>query len=149
MDKRIKTEIVINTSREKLWVLLTNFNDYPRWNPFIRSIEGQLKQGERLTNRLQNGEKTMVFKPVVQELVPFHSFSWLGSLWVKGLFDGRHYFCIEEIAPNQVKLIHGEDFSGILSTAILKKIGESTRNNFVAMNQALKQLAESGVGSDH
>lgn len=149
MDKRIKTEIIINSSREKLWVLLTNFNGYPNWNPFIRSIEGELKQGGRLKNTLQNGEKTMVFKPIVQEVVPFHSFSWLGSLWVKGLFDGRHYFCIEEIAPNQVKLIHGEDFTGILSTAILKQIGEDTRKNFVAMNQALKQLAESGADPNH
>jgi len=147
MNKRIKTEIIINASKEKLWVLLTNFSGYPHWNPFIKSIEGELQQGARLTNRLQNGDKTMVFKPIVQEVIPFHAFSWLGSLWIKGLFDGRHYFSIEEIAPNQVKLIHGEDFSGILSTAILKKIGDETRNNFVAMNQALKQLAESGSGS--
>lgn len=149
MDKRIKTEIIINASKEKLWVLLTNFNGYPNWNPFIRSIEGELKQGGRLKNTLQNGEKTMVFKPIVLEVVPFHSFSWLGSLWVKGLFDGRHYFCIEEIAPNQVKLIHGEDFSGILSTAILKQVGEDTRKNFVDMNQALKQLAESDSTFGH
>ncbi|MBH2003366.1 MAG: SRPBCC domain-containing protein [Sphingobacteriia bacterium] len=149
MDKRIKTEIIINASKEKLWVLLTNFNGYPNWNPFIRSIEGELKQGGRLKNTLQNGEKIMVFKPIVLEVVPFHSFSWLGSLWVKGLFDGRHYFCIEEIAPNQVKLIHGEDFSGILSTAILKQVGEDTRKNFVDMNQALKQLAESDSTFGH
>ncbi|MFY9465632.1 MAG: SRPBCC domain-containing protein [Sediminibacterium sp.] len=149
MDKRIKTEIIINASKEKLWVLLTNFNGYPNWNPFIRSIEGELKKGGRLKNTLQNGEKIMVFKPIVLEVVPFHSFSWLGSLWVKGLFDGRHYFCIEEIAPNQVKLIHGEDFSGILSTAILKQVGEDTRKNFVDMNQALKQLAESDSTFGH
>ncbi|MDD2793092.1 MAG: SRPBCC domain-containing protein [Sediminibacterium sp.] len=148
MNKRIKTEIIIDSSKEKLWELLTNFNEYPHWNPFIRSIEGELKQGARLTNRLQTRDKIMVFKPIVQEVIPFHAFSWMGSLWIKGLFDGRHYFSIEEIAPNQVKLIHGEDFSGILSTAILKKIGDATRNNFVVMNQALKQLAESGASSD-
>ncbi len=41
---------------------------------------------------LQNGDKAIVFKPKVVEVVPNRSFGWLGSLWVKGLFDGHHYF---------------------------------------------------------
>lgn len=39
----------------------------------------------------------------------------------KGLFDGHHFFQIEEINHIQVKQIHGENFSGLLSKIILKK----------------------------
>jgi hypothetical protein len=63
-------------------------------------------------------------------------------LFIKGLFDGHHYFEIEELMPHQVKLSHGEYFSGLLSASILKKIAEDTRNNFIRMNNALKQQAE-------
>lgn len=69
-------------------------------------------------------------------------FDWVGNLWIKGLFDGHHYFEIEEINTNQVKLNHGENFSGILSGMILKKIGDQTRENFVKMNMALKEKSE-------
>ncbi|RYZ45415.1 MAG: SRPBCC domain-containing protein, partial [Chitinophagaceae bacterium] len=37
MNKQIKTEIVINASKEKVWAILTNFSQYPQWNPFIVS----------------------------------------------------------------------------------------------------------------
>jgi hypothetical protein len=142
MNKSIKTEIIIDASSETVWNVLTDFENFPAWNPFIVRIEGQLQQGARLRNTLKSGSKTFVFKPVVLEVKPLHSFSWLGSLVVKGLFDGRHYFKIDELGPKQVKLTHGEEFSGLLSSAFLKKIGDDTRNNFVKMNQALKMRAE-------
>ncbi|MBP7555396.1 MAG: SRPBCC domain-containing protein [Chitinophagaceae bacterium] len=142
MKKRINTEIIINASAETVWKILTDLAAYPEWNPFIIKIEGTLQKGNRLRNTLKNGNKTIVFKPIIQDVTPLVSFSWLGSLFVKGLFDGTHFFKIEPVTPNQVKLIHGEEFSGLLSTMILKKIGDDTRENFVRMNQALKERAE-------
>lgn len=144
MKHEIRTEIIINASKEKVWSILADLNAYAVWNPFIVKSEGVLRVGTKLKNTLQNGDKTIVFKPKVVEVEPNRSFGWLGSLWVKGLFDGHHYFEIEEISENQVNLIHGENFSGILSSLILKQIGNDTRNNFVKMNQALKSRAEQG-----
>ena len=40
MAKEIKTEILINAAPEKVWSILTNFEKYPDWNPFIKSING-------------------------------------------------------------------------------------------------------------
>ena len=142
MNKSIKTEVIINVSKEEVWDALTNFENYPFWNPFVVKVEGKLEKGERLKNTLKNGKKTFVFKPMVLEVTPFQSFSWLGSLFIRGIFDREHYFEIEELAPKQVKLSHGENFSGILSNAILKKIGSDTRNNFATINQALKNHLE-------
>lgn len=145
MNKQIKTEIVINASKQTVWAVLTDFAAYPAWNPFIVKIEGDLKLGGKLKNSLRSGNQTMTFKPTITELLPGERFSWLGSLFVKGIFDGFHSFQIEELAENQVKLIHGEQFSGLLSSFILKKIGEDTRNNFIAMNRALKERAEGTI----
>ena len=143
MKQFIKTEIIIRASNEQVWDILTDFAAYPSWNPFIIAIEGKLQTGSRLKNTLLSNGKKMTFRPLIMEVNNGKSFSWLGSLLVKGLFDGRHYFVIESINDNQVKLIHGEEFSGILSRYILNKIGDDTRKNFVAMNMALKQIAES------
>jgi hypothetical protein len=144
MNRNIKTEIVINASKEKVWNILTGFEQYPQWNPFIVSIKGELAKGKTLTNTLLNGKKTMVFRPKVLSVVPYQYFDWLGSLFIKGIFDGHHYFELEELSPCQVKLTHGEHFSGLLSSSLLKKIGDDTRNNFIRMNGALKTLAEAG-----
>jgi hypothetical protein len=143
MSKNIRTEIVINVSKEKVWSILTNFSDYPKWNPFIISIEGELGVGLRLKNTMLNGEKKFVFKPIILTVTPNKYFDWLGSLLFKGIFDGHHSFEIEEIAPDQVRLIHGEHFSGLLVNMILNnKLEAETRNNFIKMNEAVKALAE-------
>ena len=142
MSNSIRTEIIINASREKVWSVLTNFSAYPTWNPFITSIKGELKVGGRLENTMMNNGKKFVFKPKVLSVVPGKYFDWLGSLVVKGIFDGHHFFEIEEAGPSQVKLSQGENFGGLLSGYILKKVGADTRNNFIKMNQAIKTLAE-------
>jgi hypothetical protein len=143
MNKEIKTEIIINGTKEKVWQVLADFATYPSWNPFIVQIEGQMIKGTRLKNTLLNGGKKYQFKPILIAVEPGESFSWLGSLFFKGLFDGLHTFKLEDAGNGQVKLIHSESFSGLLSSYILKKIGTDTRNNFVKMNQALKDRVES------
>lgn len=139
---KIRTEIIINASKERVWGILTDFEKYRQWNPFIIQSQGQAIPGTYLVNTMKNGSGDITFKPKVLKVEQFSYFGWLGKLWIKGIFDGHHYFQIEELAPNQIKLIHGEDFSGILSNLILKKIGGQTRENFILMNTALKKLAE-------
>jgi hypothetical protein len=142
MKHQIRTEIVINASKERVYQILTNLEGYEKWNPFIVKSKGKVAKGARLVNTMVNGDSTITFKPKVMKAEDNKTFEWLGSLFVKGLFDGHHYFRIEEIAPEQINLVHGETFSGILASFLLKKIGQQTRENFVAMNQALKALAE-------
>jgi len=142
MSQSIRTEIIINASKERVWEVLTDFDKYPQWNPFIVEVQGKAVVGTHLRNTMLNGESKMVFKPKVMKVEKYRYFDWLGSLFVKGLFDGHHRFELEELTPNQVKLKHNESFSGILSGLILKKIGDDTRQSFIKMNQALKQVAE-------
>ncbi|WP_143960067.1 SRPBCC domain-containing protein [Litoribacter populi] len=138
----IKTEITINAPKEKVWGILTDFEKYYQWNPFIIKSQGRAVEGSFLTNTMVNGDGTLTFKPQILKVEENRYFDWKGKLWVKGLFDGHHYFKIEELTESQVKLVHGENFSGLLSGIILKKIGEQTHNNFIKMNQAIKKRAE-------
>ncbi|AFK02024.1 Polyketide cyclase/dehydrase [Emticicia oligotrophica DSM 17448] len=143
MKYAIKTEIVINASKERVYNALTDFKNYHTWNPFIIESKGDAIEGTTLVNKLKQGEQTFTFKPILTCVVPNEKFEWLGSLLFKGLFDGNHYFHIEELENGQVLLTHGENFSGILTSFLLKRIGDSTRNGFVEMNIALKSLLES------
>lgn len=140
--KNIETQITINASKEKVWSILSDFNHYKNWNPFIRHSEGEMKLGGKLTNHIYIDGKKNVFTPTLVEVSPNKSFSWLGSLFFKSFFSGRHYFEIKEISKNQVKLIHGEDFTGMISGLVFNKISESTKAGFVKMNEALKLESE-------
>ncbi|RLD18626.1 MAG: SRPBCC domain-containing protein [Bacteroidetes bacterium] len=141
--KNLRTEIVINASDIAVWKVLTDFDAYREWNPFVH-IEGRPALGESLVNTMyldKNG-KSQIFKPEIIRWDEYKGFSWLGSLFVPGLFDGEHYFELERLDDNQVKLIHGENFTGVLSWLIMKLIGEKTLAGFERMNTALKIRVE-------
>jgi hypothetical protein len=136
--KNIETTIIINAPIEKVWQTLTNFKAYPNWNPFIKAIKGEVKIGNQIEVTLQpEGMSEQIFKPQIVEFGNY-TFRWLGKLGIKGIFDGEHYFQLKAIDSQKTELIHGENFSGILSGLLLRMIGEKTKNGFEAMNEALR-----------
>jgi hypothetical protein len=140
--KTLQTEIVINAPAEKVWGIMTDFENFPQWNPFIVNLEGKPEVGTHLRAELKNGDGVSVFKPKVLVAEENKAFEWLGSLPIPGIFNGHHYFRIETLSGGMVKFIHGEEFSGLLAGMIMNKIGEQTRDGFIAMNKALKERAE-------
>jgi hypothetical protein len=142
MQLHIKTEKVIQAPRDKVYQVLADLSSYSEWNPFIIKSKGTFEKGQQIENTMLNGKKTMTFKPIILEADGKSKLEWLGSLWFKGIFDGRHYFHLAELPDGGTNLIHGEYFSGILAKMIYKSIGEQTRMNFVRMNEALKERVE-------
>lgn len=140
--KKIRTEIIIHATAEKVWRVLTDFENHPGWNPFIKSIKGEKKVGKNITVSLKPpGGGAMTFKPVILRFEPGREFRWKGTLGMKGIFDGEHYFILEKLSDHQIKFIHGEDFSGLL-VWVLGKTLQKTREGFQLMNQALKRECE-------
>ena len=140
MTKEIRTEIAIEATPEKVWNVLTDFNAYPAWNPFITSITGKVEKGKRLTVRIQpTGGKAMTFKPTVLTAKENQKLSWLGRLFFKGLFDGEHTFELIDHGNGTLTFVQSEKFTGIL-VGMLNL--EKTKNGFQAMNRKLKALAE-------
>jgi hypothetical protein len=140
--KNIQTEIEIQASPAKVWSVLMDFDQHASWNPFIH-IEGQPIVGSKLKNTMYlNGQKPQIFHPVILEITEEKIFRWEGNLLFKGLFDGEHYFKLEPASKGGTKLIHGENFRGILSGLLLRMIGDPTKASFIRMNEALKGRCE-------
>jgi hypothetical protein len=138
----LETQISINASVERVWSLLVDLPSYERWNPFIRSIEGQLEVGQVLKTFLQPpGGKGMRFRPTVLAMEPNRELRWKGKLLMPGLFDGEHYFKLEAQPGGTVIFHQGELFSGVLVPLFKRSLG-ATKQGFIAMNGAIKEAAE-------
>lgn len=138
MAKILHTQIEINTSTQEVWKILMKTNEYPQWNPFVSSIKGELKVGEDIEVELPG----MKFKPKVVSLIENQEFKWLGHLFVKGLFDGKHQFILQKITETKTLFIHKEEFKGALVPLFKKMIEGKTKDGFMAMNLALKKECE-------
>jgi len=141
--RSLETSIVINESPDKVWEKIIAFGNYKQWSPFIKSIEGELKAGQSLKIFIQpEGQDGMVFTPTVLNVDEEKELRWLGKLGVRGIFDAEHYFKLEKLKGNQTKVVHGENFTGLLAAAIWLLIEKSITQGFISQNKAIKEAVE-------
>lgn len=143
MAKEITTEILIHAEPAIIWSVLTNFDNYPYWNPFIKSINGVVEVGKKITARIEPpGAKGMTFKPTILAFQTNKELKWIGHLLFPGLFDGEHVFELIDHGNGTTTFIQREKFKGILVPLFKKMLDVNTIKGFEAMNEKLKELAE-------
>ena len=141
-SRQLSSEIQINSSAQRVWELITNFDDFPQWNPFIRRASGEIKTGAKLEVFIQpSGTKGMTFRPKVLKVNINRELRWLGRLYLPWLFDGEHAFTIEPLNESSVTFIQNEKFIDLL-VPFSGSLLHDTLRGFGEMNEALKQRAE-------
>lgn len=148
MHHELHTQVDVDATPETVWSVLTDLDRYAEWNPFIVEARGTVAVGDELVNRMQApGGKAMTIKPVVTAVEPAQTFEWLGSVGFPGVFDGRHRFDLEATSTGSTRIIHSEQFDGVLVRFMRKTLDTQTRAGFEAMNIALKSRAEAQAGA--
>ncbi|MCU7728834.1 SRPBCC domain-containing protein [Actinoplanes sp. KI2] len=132
----LQTEINIAAPPEDAWRHLVDLAAYRAWNPFVTEAAGKVAVGERLTIRVQAGDRASTLHPTITVADPGRVFEWVGHLGMPGLFSGRHRF---ELTPDGTgcRLVHSETFHGLLVRPLRRSLETSTRAGFEAMNDAL------------
>ena len=139
----VMTEIEINATPQRVWEVLTDFSAFPQWNPMIRWAKGEVRQGVRLTVRFKPaGSRGYIFTPKLIIVDPHRQLRWLGNLWIPKLLDLEHYWIIEPVTKEKVRLIHGTLIYGLLTPLSWKIFDRKSRVPFEEMNCAHKQRAE-------
>ena len=143
----LRTEVEIDAAPERVWAVLTDFPRYHEWNPFITRIGGELRVGEKLSVTLSPPEsRDWTLHPSLLVCNAPRELRWLGHLWIKGLFDGEHFFQCHEADGGRTRFVHGENMKGFLVKYLSGNMTNVARG-FVYMNQALKKRVESRPGS--
>ena len=140
--KSLRSEVEVEASPSRVWEILTDFASYPEWNPFITKIAGELREGSRLEVRMAPpGGRPVTFRPTILAVTRERELSWLGHLFVPGVFDGHHRFLLDPISDRSVRVRQEEDFRGIL-VPLMGSIFRKTEQGFAEMNLGLKKRAE-------
>jgi hypothetical protein len=140
----IAAETWIAAPPSRVFAQLTDFASFPIWNPMIVKAEGDARLGARLKISVaapDDSGQTFRFTPVITAFQPGKALAWKGSLPIPGLFDGLHFWRL--IAEREgTRLVHGEDFSGLMVSLMGRKRIEAFLPGYQAMNAALKARVE-------
>lgn len=142
-EKEVRTEIVIRASVDSVWKVLADFQEYPNWHTYLTSVSGTYKVGKKLhftTLNLDSSEGK--FSAYLLEVDTGKLLSWGGS--VGFIFRAKHYFILEKVGADSVKLIQGEYWRGWFGRNYGRKIYKETYLKFEEMNAVLKRKMEIG-----
>lgn len=108
----LECEVTVNirAGADRIWRLLTDAKDFPRWNSTVTSIEGQIREGEQLRLRVPGTDRT--FTPKVSDVVPSQSMTWTGGF--TPLFKGVRTFKLKPRDDGSTDFVMEERFSGLM-----------------------------------
>jgi len=123
-----------------VWRALMDFSAYGAWNRYVRRIEGAAELGARLAVSVAPpGGPPRTFHPIVTRLTPEKVFAWRAVIGTAAIFAGEHIFELEATAEG-TRLIHREEFSGLITPLHQRLRLAVTRRSFEAMNADLARL---------
>jgi hypothetical protein len=126
-----------------VFTVLTDFQRYPEWNPFLTSLAGRLAVGQKLALELSLPEgKTYLLEPEVTQVTENAEIRWRGRFLFPALLELEHFLLLSERGERLTRVVQGQNFSGFLLRFGGGALTLSARG-CVYMNQALKKRAES------
>ena len=139
----VRVETLINAPAEKIWSVLTDFDDYHEWNPLIPEIHCRKKIGSFVKVKIKIGNMTLPIMAKTTDFTINKRFAWGGPdiKLVNLILNAEHYFEIKKVDKNQCLFIHGERFNGIIPKVLWPLISK-LESNYGTMNSALKQEVE-------
>lgn len=142
--KELYTEVMIEASAESVFGMLTDIARYHEWNPLIVLARGRVAPGDKLHICIRPpGKSDQPYVVEVLRVVLDREFVWLGHMKMKGILDGMHFFELFPEGTNRVRLVHREEFRGLLVPLVWRAFLDTRmREGFEALNRSLKERAE-------
>lgn len=139
----IYTDIVINAPANKVWAILTDFNNMPNWSSTIKGLSGDIRNGGNVIVKvaLANGQiidvprSPLIYKDGIL-------FGWSGEIKrFTGLSD-NHKYKVEAISRCQTRFIQTEEFAGANPDITPIALANLSIERYKLFNQELKKEVE-------
>ncbi len=128
---------VINAPVSRVWDLLTNAADIPRWNSTVESVKGSIAHGETIRLRVKVAPNR-VFKLKVTEFEPQRRMVWSDGF--APMFRGERTYKLDE-RDGKTTFSMIEVFSGLMLPMIAGSLPDFGPP-FEEMTRDLKRAAE-------
>lgn len=132
-SRETSVSIGINADVSIIWTLLTQASDHVRWNSTVVSLEGEIKEGEKI-KLVSTVDPSRTFKLKVKELIP-------EKRMVFGDAMGSRVYSLEKQGDGQVLFSMREKIGGPIFPLFASKI-PSFDESFEQIAADLKKESE-------
>ncbi len=140
-SRTVSTTTLVDAPREVVWRIVTDFEAYPEWNPYLRVTGERLRVGAALNVQLSTGgDETEVLHATVYVLNPPRKLRWQSRLLAPGLMDVEYEVIVAPSGRNAARVVQRARDEGLLLPLMDRGLDQE---RLEAMAQALERRAES------
>jgi hypothetical protein len=141
---RLVEETTIRARPDDVFRVMTDFDRYAEWNPWIVKARGTAKEGEIVTIRIKlGGRSPMRVRHRILTIVPGAELRWCDLGWFTAIAYGERTRRVEPLADGGVTYRAELTIRGIGWRLVRALHGRALAEGMKAETDALKRRAES------
>lgn len=111
----VREELVVPATAEAVWRVLTDFDAYGEWNPYVTRAQGEVRLGATVRLRLEpRPDETETVECELLTVKVARKLRWRCRKYAPGILDEEHTFRILRLGPDRVRLVYDGRFEGLL-----------------------------------
>jgi hypothetical protein len=136
----VHEETVVNAPRALVWKLLSDFDGYDDWNPYIVRARGKARKGAEVELWMEFHEgKLDEFHCDVLDVKVRRKLRWRCRTYLPGVLDREQTFHVLPLGPDRVQLVYDGRLEGLLQPFTDL---DDLKSGYERMTRALKTYAE-------
>lgn len=140
----IYTEIIINAPQDRVWSVLTDFDQMPDWSKTLQKVDGELTNGtQTAVDYIFKGK----LRHIKHSMVAFEEgaqFGWSDTLIP--FSKDYHIYRVESLPDGRSRFIQKDEVKGITAFLISKMLMKEMIDTYPVFNESLKLVAENNQG---
>ncbi len=140
--RKIYTDIIIDAPAEQVWEVLKDTQSYKNWAAFLVDINGELKDGNKITAKFQLNPSKQKFNEIDHTIqVEENSEFYWAEKGPMGICD-NHHFKVIKIDQNTSQFIQSDELTKGATWLLGGYLSKIYAKGYQAFNQGLKKEAE-------
>lgn len=138
---RIEKRIGVRASSERIWDVITAFDQWAGWNPYETDVSGHLSfNGSISLIEALPGHQSRQIMARLGDWQPMSQLIWTEKRGF--LFNATRYYKIEQLDKDAAILSHGVILTGLRGELFHDKHRQSIRTAYEEIAEGLKRAAE-------
>lgn len=134
------TAIEIDRPRAAVWDVLTDFESYEKWNPYLSITRGTLRDGAAVEVHItpsKRSDRTESGK--ITALNPGSLLQWESVALYSVIYASTHRFGVHRLGDERTRFENQKEYRGLLAPLVAD---DDIKNDLEEMNRALAAYVE-------
>lgn len=138
----IDHDIAIQAPAAAVWAVISDFDRYPEWNPFVVSARSSLKPGEPIDMKVKLLGPVQRQVEIILDVREGEGFSYCMKPFPLGALSSRRSHRITEIDANSCRYESHFELRGWLMPLVRGLMRGALQRGFDGMSQGIRERAE-------